>query len=375
MRDDDARPAGTGSADPAEPVGRFGDMLVAAVPWLIILGVIALSTGTHEDVHIAPLMAVAPAFAAITARSPRGPLIVGAVSLLAGASLTTVDEAPATERVIPLCAVALVSVAGWWAVRVRVRNERTLADVRGVAEVAQGVLLRPPAPRLGPLDIAVRYMAAASQARIGGDLYAVVPTPYGVRGLLGDVSGKGLGAVDTAATVIGAFREAVYEEAELPGVARRLAVSLERRPDAAAEEFVTCVLFTVADDGALALVNLGHPAPLLLRDGAAVPLDPPTPAPPLGVLGPELMDPPIAVARLRAGDRLLLYTDGTTEARDGDGTFYPLGERAFDDLDDLGATLDRILADVGAHTGRPLDDDAALLLLRYRPARDANPSH
>ncbi|MDI2129642.1 PP2C family protein-serine/threonine phosphatase [Yinghuangia seranimata] len=353
-------PGGTEHPDRAERA-------VQAIPWLIIVAVVVLSFVTGHNVHVGPLMAVAPAFAGITARSPRGPLVVGAVAIVTGSVLAAFHTLTVAEPLISLTSIALISLAGFWAVSIRERQDRTLADVRGVAEVAQGVVLRPVPPRIGPLDLEVRYAAAASQARIGGDLYAVVESPYGMRAVLGDVSGKGLGAVDTAATVVGAFREAAYDEPSLRDVARRLAVALERAPDRTSEEFVTAVLLSITDNGAARLINLGHPPPLLLRDGHATLLDAPQPSPPLGIVPPGLLEMPVLDVPLRPGDRLLLYTDGTTEARDEAGEFYPLIDRAWDDRPRLGATLDRIGAEVRAHAGEELTDDAAMLLVRYAP--------
>jgi serine phosphatase RsbU (regulator of sigma subunit) len=68
------------------------------------------------------------------------------------------------------------------------------------------------------------------------------------------------------------------------------------------------------------------------------------------------------------GDQMLLYTDGVTEARDGGGRFYPLERRAPGLLavGDPDAALDALRADITRHTGGPLHDDAAMLLLRFR---------
>jgi len=63
--------------------------------------------------------------------------------------------------------------------------------------------------------MAVRYISASASAQIGGDLYAVIMTAGSVRLIVGDVQGKGLAAVQTAATVLGAFREAAYDAADL----------------------------------------------------------------------------------------------------------------------------------------------------------------
>src|SRR5690606_40347365 len=52
--------------------------------------------------------------------------------------------------------------------------------------------------------------------------------------------------------------------------------------------------------GTLTVVNCGHPAPLLLRHGRVIPLDPPQTAPPLG-LSPKVQP---RVEHLEPGDRL-----------------------------------------------------------------------
>nr|WP_237534958.1 PP2C family protein-serine/threonine phosphatase [Streptomyces sp. SID3343] len=248
------------------------------------------------------------------------------------------------------------------------RQERTLREVRSVAEAAQEVLLRPVPSHVGPLTVGVRYRAAAAEARIGGDLYEVVPTPFGIRVVIGDVRGKGLGAVRTAAAVLSAFREAAYEEAELPGVARRVSASLERRLGEDDEEFVTMILLGFpGNEACVDILNFGHPSPLLLRAAHAEALDPPTPTPPVGILDLAGLELPVLRVPLLPEDRLLLYTDGIVEARNPAGEFYPLPERAPDSLPGVEDTLDRLEEDVQRHVGHPLQDDAAMVLLRYEP--------
>lgn len=67
---------------------------------------------------------------------------------------------------------------------------------------------------------------------------------------------------------------------------------------------------------------------------------------------------------LKPGDRLLFYTDGVTEARDRQGTFYPLERSgALLSLADLGSALDQLIEDVLRHVGHTLQDDAAILLI------------
>lgn len=338
------------------------------LPFAVIVLVVVIGFTTPAEVHIGPLLAVAPALAGITPGLRRTPLVAGLCAALAMILLTASGESRGSgEPLVTLLAILIVSLSSWVGVIVRERQERIIEDVRSVAEAAQSVLLSPVPRRIGPLRVGVRYQAAAAQARIGGDLYEVILTPYGARAVVGDVRGKGLGAVQTAAAVLSAFREAAYEEPELPGVVRRIAASMSRRLEADVEEFVTLVLVAFPVEGVVEVVNCGHPSPLLLRSSRAEPLDPPSPVPPLGIVDPGLFEIPVLTAPVRLGDRVLMFTDGIVEARDPQGAFYPLAERAPDALPGVEETLDRIEHDVERHVGRALEDDAAMLLLMYAP--------
>ena len=271
---------------------------------------------------------------------------------------------------------ALVGVLGTVLAAHRARRERTLATVRSVAETAQRVLLRPVPHRIGQVCVETLYLSAAAEARIGGDLYEAVPTGYGVRLLIGDVRGKGLLAVETAATMLGAFREAAYDEPDLAGVARRVEKSMGRRAEQlpgsdVAERFVTAVFAEIpGDEPVVRLVNCGHPPPLLIRPGTVTELDPTDPSPPinLGMLCGD--DYHVDVAPFRPGDQLLLYTDGVTETRDRDGAFYPLVQRVrpWSALPPR-ALLDHLHQDLLDYNGTNPDDDTAALAAYRLPAR------
>jgi serine phosphatase RsbU (regulator of sigma subunit) len=273
-----------------------------------------------------------------------------------------------TRQIAAMLAILGTSGAAILAGAVRRRIEHELSDVRSIAQTAQRVLLRPVPTLAGPMRIAVSYTSAATAARIGGDLYEVAPAPHTTRVIIGDVQGKGLEAVETAALVVGAFREAAPDEAKLDEVGQRLERALNRRLEG--EEFVTAVLVEVDDEHCVTLLNYGHPAPLLLcADGSIVFAEPPQTAPPLGLagLGP---DSPVPYSiSLHPGDQLLLYTDGVTEARDRAGAFYPLAERVglgLLDHPDPEQALEAMRRDIEDHVSGPITDDAAMLLLRYR---------
>jgi len=346
---------------------------LAVLPFLVLAAIVATCLLTGPGEEFLPVLSLGPALASVSRRAVPTALI-GALALGVGFLVAVYGELFYTRHgVIGLVTIFGVTVACVVASASRQRKERELADVRAVAEMAQQVLLRPVPGHVPPLDVAVRYISASAAARIGGDLYEVVTTPSFVRFILGDVQGKGLPAVRTASVVLGAFREAAYEAADLTEVAARIEVSL--RHQAMTEEFVTAVIAQIAADGdVIEILDCGHPPPLLVRDGVVIPVEDPDPGLPLG-LG-EFARAPRVVMRLplRSSDQVLFYTDGITEARDKTGAFYPLQERGglFED-GDPDATLDRISADVARYVGRKLDDDAAMLLIRHSPGDTTEP--
>jgi serine phosphatase RsbU (regulator of sigma subunit) len=262
----------------------------------------------------------------------------------------------------------------WVACRRHERSERDQAGLRRVAEAAQRAVLRPVPPRVGPVDAEDRYLATDAQASVGGDLYGVVNTSFGVRMIMGDAMGKGLAAVGEAADVLGAFRGLAWHETTLAGVAERLDAFLAAQ--GRDEEFVTAVLVEVPANGGVArVVNCGHPPPLKLSGGAVTFAEAPGAAriPPLGLRRlVEGVRPAGAVTEVpfRPGDRLLLYTDGASEARDANGRFFPLAERvaAMSALDP-GPLLDCLETELRDHVDGRLRDDAALLLIKLNPVR------
>jgi serine phosphatase RsbU (regulator of sigma subunit) len=336
------------------------------LPVLTVLGIVLADLVGGAGMIWLPLLAAGPALAATT-NGPRGVLCVGLLATALGATLGTRDGAPGHEVGAVLAALVAVTLASALAGALRTRRERVLAAVRSVAEAAQHALLRPVPATVGPFEVAVRYSAAAAEARIGGDLYALVPTPYGVRLIVGDVRGKGLPAVGTAALVLGVFREAAYDEPDLLAVVDRIERSLAR--NLGADDFVTAVVAGHPQPGQLEVVNCGHAPPLLIgASGSVTAVEATHPAPPLGLRALTDQTPSLQVLPFADGDQLLLYTDGVIEARDRDREFYPLVEGLVRHLSDEPArTLDAIHDELLAHVGGRLHDDAALLLIR-KPA-------
>lgn len=347
------------------------------LPVLVVALVVLLDVAAGAGMVWLPLLAAGPALAAAT-NGPRGVLCVGLLAAAMGATLSVGHGVPARELAAVLSAPLAVTAASGLASALRGRRERVLAAVRSVAEAAQHALLQPVPETVGPFQVAVRYSAAAAEARIGGDLYALVPTPHGIRLIVGDVRGKGLPAVGTAALVLGVFREAAYDEPELLAVVGRIERSLARNlgPD----DFVTAVVAGYPPSGHLEVVNCGHAPPLLMSaSGNVGAVEPARPAPPLGLRALSGQAPRLERVPFAVGDQLLLYTDGVTEARDHAREFYPLAEGVARHVSaEPARTLDALHDELLAHVGGRLHDDAALLLLRRKtgdePAREGSRS-
>ncbi|MEW2612599.1 PP2C family protein-serine/threonine phosphatase [Streptomyces sp. NPDC047880] len=256
---------------------------------------------------------------------------------------------------------------------------RELRQVRRIAGAAQRALLRPLPSWIGGLDVAAAQLSAERGAAVGGDLYEVVATEHGVRAVMGDVRGHGIGAFGTVAAVLGCFREAAHDERDLGLVLRRLERALDRHlrqehPAGAAEEFVTLLLVEIRPDGEMLALNCGHPWPYRLSGGRAEQLAAGDPHPPLGLFPLPPVLPTVRLGRLEPHDALFLFTDGAQDARDARGRFSPLataptGAAAEGPLSSQGV-VGRISTALRHHTRSTPPDDIALLALRNgRPAR------
>ena len=357
----------------AELAPRPGaQVLLGVLPFLVMAVVAAVDLIAGPRVGFLPLLSLGPALAAVSLRPARTALI-GGLAMILGVGLAMYDNLDGSRRgYIALATIAGVTGAGAIASAGRRRRERELANVSAVAEAAQRVLLRPVPRQVGPVQLAVRYISATASARIGGDLYEVSATGGKVQLIVGDVQGKGLAAVQTAATVLGAFREAAHDAPDLPALAARIEFSLQRQ--AAGEEFVTAILAQVADGGpGIEILNCGHPPPLLLSSSGVRFVEPLDAGLPFGLAGLAAAGLAAAGRGLDAaafgpGDQILFYTDGISEARDKSGAFYQFGDCGTL-LDGLGpdAALDRLCEDVVRHVGHELRDDAAMLLISHGP--------
>ncbi|MFI6799588.1 PP2C family protein-serine/threonine phosphatase [Streptosporangium canum] len=207
--------------------------------------------------------------------------------------------------------------------------------------------------------IEVRYVPAGMKAGLGGDWYDASSLPDGrVVLTIGDVSGHGLPAIAQMARL----RHSLIGLTMTGEPADKLLTWLN-----------TLVMHRLTETTATAVIGhldpatrvftwsqAGHPAPILIRDGVAVQLDPPA-----GVLLGATLTVPYepASVQLLEGDLLLLFTDGLVERRSRDideGLALALTAAADLTGDDLKAGLDRLIQKVG---GPNPEDDTCVLAI------------
>ncbi|WP_432169830.1 PP2C family protein-serine/threonine phosphatase [Streptomyces sp. 1222.5] len=353
--------------------------LPAAAPVLLMVVVALTDLLTPDWLHVSPVMAAVPVLAAVLLPWRATAVLAGAAVGVTALLQWDAGQCGRPDSDVVLGTLLVVGLTSLAACSLRQRRERQLHQVRSVAETAQRALMHPLPRRLGTLALRGVYLPAESEARIGGDFYEALHTPFGPRVLMGDVRGKGLPAVGASAALLGAFRELAHRDPSLTTVAeelderaRRQIAAVDGTPDDRkgdgtgalfTERFATALLVEFPPGEDLArIVHCGHPEPYVVHAGEVRPFEPAQPGAPLG-LGDLLGARPVAeTVPFVPGDRLVLYTDGFIEARDRRGRFYDLAAHlrahATRPLDAMVAGLRRGLLH---HVHGDLDDDAALV--------------
>lgn len=197
-------------------------------------------------------------------------------------------------------------------VGVRLENAQLYEAEHRIATTLQHSLLPRTLPHLPGTVVASRYLPGSADVEVGGDWYDVVARDEDELVLvIGDVVGKGVPAAAAMGQLRNALRAYVLEGFD-PGESltrlNRLVDSTESRTFAT----VFCLWFSPRT-GQVRYANAGHPSPLIIRGGEVEFLHDRALGPPIGAIpgaGYETVS-----GELRAGERLLLYTDGLIEDR------------------------------------------------------------
>ena len=219
------------------------------------------------------------------------------------------------------------------------------------------------------------YSSATADAFVGGDFYSMIKLP-GRRAciIMGDVSGKGIEAASISSAVKTALSAYAWEgrtPARMVATLNEFLLGFSR-----VETFATLFVGIVdLATSSLTYCSAGHPPAILVsaQSGDAELLDVQS-----GVVGAfHDMEYKNGTVRLHEGDILLLYTDGTTEARSPEGAFF--GETGLRDMimnevpQGFDGLLNRFLSTLDRYTGRRLDDDVAMVALRFDELGNAEP--
>ncbi|MDP8987453.1 MAG: serine/threonine-protein phosphatase [Actinomycetota bacterium] len=230
---------------------------------------------------------------------------------------------------------------------------------------------------LPPLTFGTEELAIAAcfvpTGDLGGDAFDYGVDARSARVAVFDAMGHGLDAGLLATTAVAGYRNSRRKGFELPEMAEHVGDAIRCHFDAS--RFVTGILISLdIATGRLSWCVAGHPPPLLLRQGRVVKhLD-------LGVGLPFGVGPAseVFVEQLEPGDRMLLYTDGVTEARAASGDLFGLDQlvnlvaRTAGD-DPPPETMRRLMHAIEDHNDGPMRDDATVVMIEWQGVGTSRP--
>jgi sigma-B regulation protein RsbU (phosphoserine phosphatase) len=244
--------------------------------------------------------------------------------------------------------------------RIKQRIEEELDVARSIQ---QGLL-----PRRLPADGWFRACGSSvASHQVGGDYFDVIPAgPQAWTAVVADVSGKGVSSALLAALLQGAFLAVSHSDTALHKRLERINEFLNERT--AGEKYATVFYCLLERGGLLHYANAGHCPPLIVRQAGGIEsLD--ATAMPVGLM--ESAEFEVSEIMLASGDKILIYTDGVTEAQNLQGEFF--GRQRLRQVvaehhaDACQALHDAVQGAVAAFTeSAPQADDITLVVFEYR---------
>jgi sigma-B regulation protein RsbU (phosphoserine phosphatase) len=260
-----------------------------------------------------------------------------------------------------LATEAAVAIENARLYRETMEKARMEQEMRIAAEIQQALL-----PKAGRTGAFFRAAAASLPCRsIGGDFYDYVDLSDGSFGFaLGDVAGKGPPAALLSAMMQGIFAaQAAGSDAPSKTISR-VNLALYRR--GIESRFVTLMYGALHPDGRLIYCNAGHNPPLVIGANGFRRLE--RGGPIVGLF--EGANYEEETVQLSAGDWLVVFSDGVSEALSAGGEEY--GESRIltcvnaNDAGDPQKMLEALFADVREFaSGAPQNDDITAMVLRY----------
>jgi serine phosphatase RsbU (regulator of sigma subunit) len=237
---------------------------------------------------------------------------------------------------------------------------RQAKELKMAAEIQQGLM----AVRIPEVSFAAIRARNVSCTEIGGDFYDVVPLEGGeVAVIICDVAGKGISAAIMASMLQGMIRSELAANAKvsLTCVVEEANTYFTQRE--VGGKYATLCICRLDECGNLEYINCGHVQPLLVSGGGVKRLD--SNNPPVGLL--PMMKYESERLHLQRGDKLVLVTDGVTEAATYDEEMFgderleraAMGEDAFES----------VFAAVSEFCGEtPFNDDCTVVEIAFSGA-------
>jgi PAS domain S-box-containing protein len=308
-----------------------------------------LAAGAVDERHLELLRSVGFCSAAVVPMRI-GSRTLGAMTLVTAESRRTLNRSD-VELAELIAARAAVAI----------ENSRVYSERSKIAHTLQQSLLPQQLPEIPGYELASVYIPAFESTEVGGDFYDVWETGGSWIVTIGDVTGKGVEAAALTSLVrhtMRAISEFVSSPAELLA---RLDAILKKQP----ERSICTAICLRLDDHRVTLAIGGHPLPIHITPDGARQIG--TSGPLLGAFdGVEWHELALDLA---PDSKLVIYTDGMTDAVGSDGERYGLGrlQATLDRCRELSApaVIETLTEALGRfQAGEHADDTAALVLRR-----------
>jgi sigma-B regulation protein RsbU (phosphoserine phosphatase) len=245
------------------------------------------------------------------------------------------------------------------------RAKQALEEQLRIARLIQQNLLPDRLPTSGWFRAAG---SSISSHEVGGDYFdAIQIGPSAWSTVVADVCGKGVSSALLAALLQGAILRAAETAGEVRDMLQQLNRFLLERTGG--EKYATLFYSILGADGELRWANAAHCPPVVIRGDGATELLEPTGLP-VGLIEPASYE--VHTTRLRAGDKVVIYTDGLTEARNEEGQFFESSRLLRLLRRGSGASCtdlhDMLIEELKVFTGDAEQaDDITLLVIEYQP--------
>jgi serine phosphatase RsbU (regulator of sigma subunit) len=231
---------------------------------------------------------------------------------------------------------------------------RQQRELELAATIQQG-LMQVRIPDLPFAKIAGRNISCT---QIGGDFFDVVHTPEGLAVIICDVSGKGISAAIMASVIQGTIRADLAARVPLAEIAAGLNRFFCQRE--VGGKYATLVIMRLAPSGHLEYVNCGHIYPVVINGDKVSRLE--ASNVPIGLLDDEPFES--AKCQVRPGNRIILVTDGVTEAANAAEDFF--GDERLEAATSAPDPFEGIF--IALHTfcaGTPFNDDCTVVEVAF----------